>query len=762
MKKNTIYTLLLVLSTFLIGSANTSCRKKILPPDTGKVDVEIISGAGVYVSGLRKEHPRMFLNKDMLPDIRLKAQGVLSAEFQKLKREVDELPLEAPVIMNANLYTENDDGTIKPGRSSEQGHRLFRYNGGDQAVKAALVYLITEDPIYLAKAINYIKLANHVFQWTAGKNIWVDLTGHVRINALTAYDWICSELSTPQRRELLLPMLDYISKSQPNGGYTFRRTIGDATSGNYGERALEWFAGLAGYGDGIDDARTETMLKRGKALFIDMMDHREEISAGSGLLSSSTVSYSFFNYPYSSFHFLHTYRSAFNQDATDKWRQMLDFPNWFDWAALKLSSDGRMLFHGIGDLGHTTNTLRATDIYTHMAQVIHFYSEKYPHKMEQAYALQSKLPNNMKAVLNDSYPFLPFILTKFDPTKAANPAGQLDYGKYFYNSKFGLLLMRSGKGAEDTYASFRFGSDQINHQHYDDLSFVIYKKNFLALDGGSRTEADHHHGFAPQSVAHNTILIHEPNEPLPDFWKAWSYVPDGNTYYNHGGQNYKDKGVALALHSTEDFVYAAGDGTKNYSSAKSREVVRQFVYLKPNIFVVYDRVASAKKTQKKEFLIRFQEKPQPIGENGWRGDHESSLFVTTLLPKSPVFNLVGGSGREFEASGRNWELPGGASWDNTYKLTGKWRLEVSDEKEEDRTVFLHVMQATLSPTVSPITKSLRQTAEHDIVDIVDEEGNKWEISFNREGTIGAHIRIKDYKDVIKYEAHLDNSIEVEN
>lgn len=716
-------------------------------------------GNGEWLSKISKEHPRIFINKKILADIKVKVKKDLCVEFEQLKKEVYELPLNAPVIMNTDLYIQNADGTIKTKKAGEQGQKLFKYNGGDQAVKIALVYLVTEDRKLLEKAVNYIKLANHVFEWTASKDVWVDLTGNVRINALTAYDWICSDLKAGQRKELLLPMLDYISKSQPNGEYTFRRTIGSAIDGNYGETALEWYAGLAAYGDGIDDARSELMLKRGASLFVDMMNHREKISGGSGLLSSSTVSYSFFNYPYTTFSFFHTWKSAFNEDLTEKWKQMLDFPNWFDWAALKLHPNGKMLFHGIGDIGHSDNLLTVKDLYTHMAQTIHFYGDKYPAEMKKAYALQNKLPNSMRRVLDDLFPFLPFVLTKFSSSTTGVNAADLDYGRYFYNPSFGLALMRSGKGENDTYASFRFGSNQINHQHYDDLSFIIYKKNFLALDAGSRSETDHHHNFAPQSVAHNTILIHEPNEPMPEFWKAWSHVPDGKVYYNHGGQNYKDKSVALALHSTNDFVYMAGDGTKNYSNKKGQEVIRQFVYLKPNVFVVYDRVVSVKSTQKKEVLLHFQERPTELGNMQWRADNGGSLFLTTLLPNSPNYNLVGGKGREFEASGKNWELPGGDLWDKTYKLTGKWRLEISDKAEDTKTIFLNVLQAADSSDAPQITKNLRHKLSLDIVDIIDEEGNKWELSFNREGVVGLHIKMVDKLGVVKFDNTLNNTIE---
>ncbi len=713
---------------------------------------------GRWLSKINKEHPRIFINEKILNDIKANVKNGLGIEFEKLRREVDELPFEAPVIMNTHLYIQNEDGSIKTNKVAEQGQKLFRFNGGDQAVKIALVYLITEDPRLVKKAVNYIKLANYVFQWTASKNIWVDLTGHVRINALTAYDWICSALTLEQRRELLLPIIDYVSRSQSNGGYTFRRTLGSAIDGNYGENALQWFAGLAGYGDGVDDERSERMLKEGAKLFVDMMNHREKISGGSGLLSSSTVSYSFFNYPYSTFNFFHTWKSAFNEDITDYWKQMLDFPNWFDWAAINLSASGRMLFHGIGDIGHSDNQLRMDDLYTHMAQVAHFYGSRYPEKVGKAYAVQAALPSDKRKILDSFFPFLPFILTDFDAGNVKR-VHNLDYGRYFYNANFGLLLMRSGKGDRDTYASFRFGADQINHQHYDDLSFVIYKENFLALDAGSRTETDHHHNFAPQSVAHNTILIHEPNEPMPDFWKSWSYVSDGSTYYNHGGQNYKDKSVPLALQSTDDFIYAAADGTKNYSDVKGREVIRQFVYLKPDIFVIYDRVVSVKKGQKKEFLLHFQEKPIVISNNQWKATHGGSLFVTTLLPERPNYSLVGGVGREFEASGRNWELPGGADWDKNMKLTGKWRLEVSDTEEKDQTFFLHVLKANNSGVGQRITQTLKREGKFDLVFITDEQGNKWELSFNRTGGIGLHLKMTDKLGQLRHDLSLDNSIE---
>lgn len=723
---------------------------------------------GRWIHNLRKDHPRMFFNQDMLPALRERVKHEWKGTYHDLLRNVKALPAEAPFILKDHLFEKLSAEKYKAKNPSQPGSSAFQYNGADQAVQAALLYLITEEEQYLETTKNYLKLANQVFQWTAEQGVWMDWTGSTRINALTAYDWIYNGLSPQERKDIFIPMLDYITKSQPDGGYTFRRTIGNHTNGNYGETALQWFAGLAGYGDGIDDERTEKMLKAGANQFVDMMDFRDMISAGSGLLSTPTVTYSFSVYPHATFHFLHTWQAAFGEDISSRWTQMLDYPNWFDWAAIKVTDDNKMLYHGIGDLAHADNLAGAQEMYTNLAHTVHLYGEQFPEKIANTYRIMARFPEKHRVIRRNYFPFFPFLLSKFDPSKIPVNPSQFETDSqnvgvktapYFFNSNFGLLLMRSGQGEKDTYASFRFGASQINHQHYDELSFVIYKENFLALDAGSRTSTAHHHNFAAQSVAHNTLLIHEPKEAMPYFWRPWGYEKDDQTYYNHGGQLYKDRAKQVALKSTEDFIYAAGDATKSYFETKSKEVVRQFVYLKPDIFVIYDRVASIKTEQRKEFLLHFQNKPERLDNNTWKADHGGRLFVRTLLPDNSKTELVGGPAREFEASGRNWELPGGDKWDEKLKLTGKWRLEVSSSKPTLETTFLHVLQAASEEQKRMIKTSRRQTSQHDLVEFTDPNGTKWTLQFNRKGEIGLKITQVSKDGKVKFDEVLPNIVE---
>ena len=695
---------------------------------------------GTWITRLRPQHPRLFLNEETLPAIRENVKGRFAERFQKLKEEVDKLPDDAPFIIKEGLHTVRPDGTFQLVRPALQGCSMVVYEGGRQAASIAFVYLMTGDEKYIPKAKAYMRLAPKVWEWAASGNIWADIYGASRINALTAWDWLYDKMTPQEREEIIVPMLEYITKTQPKGKYTFRRTIGGPMDGNYGETAIEWYAGLAAYRCGVRDELAEQMLRRGANLFVKMMDYRERVSSGSGLLAAITSGYTFGHYPYASLMFLYSWRAAFGEDLTDRWSQMADYPKWVDHALIQGQEPDVTFDYGIGDAQHRNNRVQLGVVMaSHMAHIIELYGDRYPEKAQRAYALMRRIPEKWRWVSSGTYPFWPYLAAKFDPTmieKAPEPPEE----PYYFVPSFGLLLMRSGTTPDDTYAAFRCGSRYGNHQHYDELSFVIYRKGFLALDSGSRTEADHHHGYTSQSVAHNTILIHQPQEALPSFWKAWSYKPDGKVWYNHGGQYRNNQGRTIALRHTDSYVYAAADATKDYASIKSKEVVRQFVWVRPGLFIIYDRVESYTSEQEKEFLLHTQNKPEPC-EPGVlkmvRGDGQ--LFIRTLLPLNAKQGFVGGEGHEFEASGRNWELMPNETIGDVMKETGRWRLEVRSPAPIKRMNFLHVIEAEDSTTPKPVPAILTQEGDFDCVTIACRDGITRAISFVRAGNVQCRI-----------------------
>ena len=100
----------------------------------------------------------------------------------------------------------------------------------------------------------------------------------------------------------------------------------------------------------------------------------------------------------------------------------------------------------------------------------------------------------------------------------------------------------------------------------------------------------------------------------------------------------------------------AGDATMCYSPAKCREAVRQFVYIKPDYFVIYDRLTSVEPNQQKVFLLHTRNEPA-CKDGVWRGDAGTgSLFMKTVLPADARTEVIGGPGREFWTNGRNFPL----------------------------------------------------------------------------------------------------------
>ena len=692
---------------------------------------------GAFLPLIRRDHPRLFLTPEEIPRLREMARTRWAERFAAIQREVDAYPPDAPVIFDRDRFTERPDGSIRLKKPGTHGHMLFRYNGAYQASRAALVYLVTGERRYLELAKNYLRLYAYVLEWTGETaKCWVDWDGVTRVNALVAYDWIAADLTPAERRELLLPILRYLRKSAPDGVYKFRRTSTvDPLSGWYGEGPMQWYAGLAAWGDGVDDAEAEKMLRYIAPLFRDTMDARDRISAGSGLLVALTGSYSFGPYPHASTFFFHTCRSALGlADAAQHWSHMCDYPYWFDWAKIRYLPGARILTYGIGDAEHKDNVLGTNLIYSHLAQGIHFYGRD-PDRSAAIRAVLSQLPKDFRT-FSSIYPFLPFVLFDFDPADIPETPLPAASGRYFYNPEYGLLIVRSGIGPDDTYAAFRFGSRHMRHQHYDELHFVIYKHDFLALDSGSRTSNRHHQYYAPQTVAHNSLLIHQEKETVPYFWKPWGMEVENEAKpFCHGGQNSNERGRALALQSRPYLIYAAGDATACYAPEKCRLAVRQWVWLKPDLFVIYDRVESVKPEQKKEFLLHFLEKPEPVAPGVWRADAgKGRLFLRTLLPESAAQTPVGGPGREFFASGRNWALPGGDAWEKTYQLAGKWRLEVAPPTPAAKATFLHLLQATDTGVSAMIPAKLEQTAAEDILSLTDPAGNRWKLAFGRSHT----------------------------
>ncbi|MEI6150530.1 MAG: heparinase II/III family protein, partial [bacterium] len=232
--------------------------------------------------------------------------------------------------------------------------------------------------------------------------------------------------------------------------------------------------------------------------------------------ASPTLGYALRANPWAEFNFFHTMRSAFGQDIAPRWPHVALLPHYILWNVLP---GGRQF--GSGDTDHETNEIPLEQLYTHCAQLRHFFGKTEPSWAALAATLQTRLPSTYYFLAAN--PITPFLLTQASPSAPVGwPPANLPKARHFPG--LGQFFLRSGWGDDDTYALFTAGgcTDGISaHRHFDQNGFTIFHKGFLALDSGTRPEPGSHlFQYFCRTVAHNGLLIRMEGERLPDYWGA--------------------------------------------------------------------------------------------------------------------------------------------------------------------------------------------------------------------------------------------------
>ncbi|MBQ4287563.1 MAG: hypothetical protein II770_05965, partial [Bacteroidales bacterium] len=206
-----------------------------------------------------------------------------------------------------------------------------------------------------------------------------------------------------------------------------------------------------------------------------------------------------------------------------------------------------------------------------------------------------------------------------------------------------------------------------------------------------------------------------------------------------------------AFETGKDFTYIASDATDCYGD-KCTEAVRQFVFVYPDYFIVYDRVGAADPSYEKEWLLHTKEQPK-VGKGVMRADSgEGRLFCQTLLPRNAKQEVIGGPGKEYWSNGMNFPLAEevwdryvkGAEKDGRGPYTGAWRLSVKPQKASADDRFLNVLTATDVKDATPVKATYVKDATRDGV-VLSFSGKKMTFWFNRDGEIGGEVIINGTK-----------------
>jgi hypothetical protein len=300
----------------------------------------------------------------------------------------------------------------------------------------------------------------------------------------------------------------------------------------------------------------------------------------------------------------------------------------------------------------------------------------------------------------------------------------------------GKVYARSDWSADASWLRFECGPWWNQHQHSEAGHFDIFRREPLATESGEYCDwnAPHAMNWLVRSIAHNCILIHQEGE-------RWHHHrnPDGQEMANDGGQGNRSivtmavdawrryaedlqRGRIAAYRSEPEFMYVAGDATAAYARAKARLVMRQIVFIRPHVFVIFDQVVSTRPEYEKTWLLHCQNEPAIDGNRVRIANGAGELHVQTLLPESARIEKVFG----YTYGGQTYEP---LHPFEPADLVPKWRIEVKPSTPAEKDFFLHVLS-----TDGPVEAKLVQETG-----VVGASGDGWRVSFK--GDCGGTLEI---------------------
>ena len=334
---------------------------------------------------------------------------------------------------------------------------------------------------------------------------------------------------------------------------------------------------------------------------------------------------------------------------------------------------------------------------------------------------------------------------------------------------WGWVSMRSSWNANGVFAHVTCGlTGQAEPADLDDTSFLIYHRGLLALDGiAPAATAKNTDPYSRMTLGHNTVTVLDPEEvlrgnhcyqytwrpdpfPVNDGGQSWKGLGEGRRQETSAGLDFPQvrgpshmarPGRITGYETTSRYDYTATDGTNCYSEKKMKLFTRQFVFLRPNCFVVFDRVASTKAEFRKRWHLHFQNEPVIQGALVHADNEGGRLYCETLLPGAATLKKV--QGAKLEQADGSYVIPEG--WKDS--PTDTWRLDVGPSKAKARDVFLHVLQAV--DAGQPRGFSSRRIERNGKIGVEVISGDRrFEVLFATQGKAAGHIKITEKGNVV--------------
>jgi hypothetical protein len=184
----------------------------------------------------------------------------------------------------------------------------------------------------------------------------------------------------------------------------------------------------------------------------------------------------------------------------------------------------------------------------------------------------------------------------------------------------GWVFIRSGFTSPNDLAAL-FISQRY---HWSDLN--TYSQNSFTLERKGKLIE----GFQ------NSIYINGEYQRLIE---SYPTLADGIEAYAPGSVYDVGPGI-LAFESNDVYDYMLGDATNSYDASQLSKFTRQVVYLKPDIFVIFDRVLTTNPNAEKKWFVDPAATPQDQGSGLITIDNGSGvLWIKRLLPATASVSL---------------------------------------------------------------------------------------------------------------------------
>lgn len=280
-----------------------------------------------------------------------------------------------------------------------------------------------------------------------------------------------------------------------------------------------------------------------------------------------------------------------------------------------------------------------------------------------------------------------------------------------WGSGTGQFSMRSAWAKIGAYANLICGPYTESHAHQDQGSFVMYQGSWLAFD----ENIDTHSGLAQYEAPHNLVRIEKDGKEVP--------------------QSYNASCKMLALADKPEYAYGLARVTPMYAGKASVvKVEREFLFIKPATFVVFDRVQTSGTGIRRVWTLNLPQKPTIDGDQLTMTNSGHQLDVVRLAPKGLTSKVL------------NWPKV------DSDMNAGK-RVDVA-HSTGDSTQFLNVLGADHAFSGAVRSDGADKTG----AEFVLANGDKVTVRFNN-ATTGGMLWIRDSAGAIKLKTALPTTVQ---